>query len=128
MKIPWKRIALSSLLLGIAALTALAFRPGRVPVETAAAARGPLRVTIEEEGETRVRHRFVISAPAAGRLERIGLDEGDPVEPGTVVARMAPLPLDPRGREQAEARLRAAEAEERESEALVGTARAALDE
>lgn len=128
MKIPWKRIALTSLLLGTAALTALAFRPGRVPVETAAAARGPLRVTIEEEGETRVRHRFVISAPAAGRLERIGLDEGDPVEPGTVVARMTPLPLDPRGREQAEARLRAAEAAERESEARVGTARAAFDE
>lgn len=128
MKVPWKRFALAAVLLAVAALTALAFRPAKVPVETAPAARGPLRVTVDEEGETRVRHRFVIGAPAAGRLERIGLDEGDPVEPGTVVARMTPLPLDPRGREQAAARLRAAEAAEREAGARVAAARTALEE
>lgn len=128
MKVPWKRLVLAALVLALAALTALAFRPGKVPVETALATRGPLRVSVAEEGVTRVRHRFVIGAPAAGRLERIGLDEGDPVEPGTVVARMAPLPLDPRGREQAEARLRAAQAAEREAEARVAAARTALEE
>ena len=40
---------------------------------------GPLQVTIDEEGETRVRERFVVSAPVAGRLLRIELEPGDPV-------------------------------------------------
>ena len=35
---------------------------------------GPLRVTIDEEGMTRVRDRYVVSAPVAGRLERVELD------------------------------------------------------
>ena len=128
MKIPSKRLLLSAVLLILAVLGALALRPSSVPVETAAAVRGPLRVTIDEDGETRVHHRYTLSAPAAGRLERIGLHAGDPVERGDLVARISPLPLDPRGREQAEARLRSAEAAKREADAQVDRARAALDE
>ena len=33
--------------------------------------RGPLVVTMDEEGETRVRDRYVVSAPVMGRVERI---------------------------------------------------------
>jgi HlyD family secretion protein len=128
MKIPRKRLLLLVSFLVLAALGALALRPSVAEVETAAAVRGPLRVTIDEDGETRVHHRYTLSAPAAGRLERIGLHVGDPVEPGDVVARIAPLPLDPRGREQAAARLRSAQAAEREADAQAGRARAALDE
>ncbi len=128
MKIPRKRLLLLVSLLALAALGALALRPSPVEVETAAAVRGPLRVTIDEDGITRVHHRYTLSAPAAGRLERIGLHVGDPVEPGDVVARIAPLPLDPKGREQAAARLRSAQAGEREAEAQAGRSQAALDE
>ncbi len=64
-------------LLGLAALAVLAFRPAPVPVETARVERGDVRVTIDEEGETRVRDRFVITAPIDGRVARIELHAGD---------------------------------------------------
>lgn len=130
MKMQWtpKRIALLLALLAVVAFTAWALRPQPVAVETARAGRGPLRVTVDEEGEVRVRHRYVLGAPVAGRLERIALDAGDAVTAGQVVARLDPAPLDPRGREQAEARLAAARAAQREAEARVAHERAALAE
>jgi HlyD family secretion protein len=114
--------------LGIALVGAgvLVLRPPPLPVETAPVSRGTLRVTIDEDGETRVRDRFVIAAPVAGRLHRITLDEGDSVEQGSVVARMNPLPLDPRALAEASARLDGAEAAKREADARVEQARAAL--
>ena len=51
----------------LAAALAYAFRPQPVPVDLAEVVRGPLAVTIDEEGETRVRDVFVLSAPVAGR-------------------------------------------------------------
>ncbi|HVA38983.1 MAG TPA: HlyD family efflux transporter periplasmic adaptor subunit [Candidatus Dormibacteraeota bacterium] len=75
-----------------AALTFAAFRPRPVLVEVGAAMRGPLQVTVEAEGVTRVRDRFVVSAPVAGRLGRVGLSEGDRVRAGMLLARIDPLP------------------------------------
>jgi len=115
-------------LLALVGLAVLAFRPAPVLVETARVERGDVRVTIDEEGETRVRDRFVITAPIAGRVARIDLHAGDRVEQGTVVARMNPLPLDPRSRAEAAARLDAAEAARREAEAQVDRARAASEQ
>lgn len=92
---------------------ALGFVPRAVPVETVAVARGPLQVTVEEEGRTRVRERYVISAPVAGHVRRIGLKVGDVLEAGQRVALIEPArasALDARTRAQAEAALRAAEA------------------
>ena len=103
-------------------------RPESVRVETARAARRPLQVTVDEEGETRVRDRFVLAAPVAGRVARIALREGDSVRVGTVVARVFPAPLDPRSRSEAVARLEAAEDAQRASTATVAQARAALDQ
>jgi HlyD family secretion protein len=85
-----------------------------------------LQVTVDEEGETRVRQRFVVAVPATGRLLRIDLDEGDRVEPGEVVARVVPVPLDPRDRAAAEARLQAAEDAKRGASARARLADAAL--
>jgi HlyD family secretion protein len=85
-------------------------RPAPLPVDVAAVRRGPLLVTVDEEGETRVRHRYTVAAPTTGRLLRIELDEGDAVEAGAVVARIEPAPLDPRDLAAAQARLEAAEA------------------
>lgn len=115
---------------GLAAAGFLAYtlRPTPVPVEVAAVERGPLRVTIDEEGRTRVRDRYVVVAPAAGRVARIALEEGAPVTRGMVVARLSAAPLDPRGREQANARLRGAEDAEQAAAAAVSEARAALDQ
>lgn len=89
------------------------FLPKPVPVSAAPAARGPLRVTIEEEGRTRVRDRYTVSAPVAGYLRRIRLDVGDPVRKGDAVAALEPLrsaALDPRSRAEAEAAVGAARA------------------
>jgi HlyD family secretion protein len=115
---------------GVAAVAFLAytFRPTVIPVEIAAVERGPLRVTIDEEGRTRVRDRYVVVAPAAGRVARIALQEGAPVRRGMVVARLSAAPLDPRSREQAVARLDGAEDAQRAAAAAVSEARAALDQ
>lgn len=104
------------------------FRPTPVPIEVATAARGPMRVTIDEEGRTRVRDRYVVVAPAAGRVARIALEAGAPVTRGLVVARLSAAPLDPRSREQAVARLDGAEDAQRAAAAAVSEARAALDQ
>jgi HlyD family secretion protein len=89
------------------------FMPRPVPVDIAKALRGPLTVTIEEEGKTRVKDRFIISAPVSGFMKRIELDVGNHVEKGKVVVELEPLRsavLDPRSRAEAEAAVSAAEA------------------
>jgi HlyD family secretion protein len=105
---------------------ALLLRRAPIPVETARVVKSDLRVTVEEEGKTRVRDRFILSVPAAGRLHRVTLREGDAVAQGQVVALLDPLPLDARAREEALAKLDAAEAERRAAEARVHQAREAL--
>lgn len=86
--------------------------PKPVPVETAVVARGPLRVTVNEEGKTRIRQRYVIAAPVTGQLRRIPFKAGAEVKSGeTVLAVIDPLPptlLDARSRAAAEARRDAA--------------------
>lgn len=88
------------------------FLPKPVPVDLAKVSRGLLRVTIEEEGETRVKERFVVSAPVAGFMRRIKFDVGDPLKKGQIVGELEPLRsdvLDPRSRAEAEANVSAAE-------------------
>ena len=68
----WKR----GLLWGVAALLfavglGYAFWPQPILVDMTAAVRGPLIVTIDEEGETRVEDVFVLSAPVTGEARRI---------------------------------------------------------
>ncbi len=100
----WRILAAS---LVVAIILGVALWPEAVAVDVAHAERGPLLVTIDEEGETRVRERFVVSAPVAGRIQRIALEPGDRVIRGkTVLVHIAPAPatlLDPR----AQAELRA---------------------
>lgn len=94
----------------IAALLAYSFWPSATMVDMGAVTQGPMRLTIDEEGRTRVRDSYVVSAPAAGRVQRVEVDPGDRVIGGrTVVARLLPAPLDPRGREQARAGVAIAE-------------------
>lgn len=103
---------------GAVALTALvllawAFAPRPVEVETAQADRGPFETQIAEEGRTRLRQRYAVSAPLAGRLERIVLEAGDAVAAGAVVATLTPAlspMLDARTAQELAARVQAAEA------------------
>ena len=97
----------------VMALVAVAEWPRAVDVDVAQVARGPLVVTVDEEGETRVRDKFVITAPVGGEVQRIELEPGDPVTRGTVLARIrpaSPSPLDARVRGEMESAVRAAEA------------------
>jgi len=109
-----KRIVAWVVGLAVVGLIAWALRPRPVAADFAAVERGPLRVTVDEEGETRVRHRYMVSAPVAGRVLRIELEPGDDVRANdTVVAILEPAPptpLDARSRAEAEARVLAAEA------------------
>lgn len=106
-----RRILVAVVSIAVLAAVIYGFVPRPVPVDAAKASRGPLRVTIDEEGKTRVRDRFVISAPVAGFMRRIELDVGDSVLKGRVVAELEPLRstvLDPRSRAEAEAAVSAA--------------------
>src|SRR5688572_31489974 len=98
----------------IVAAIAWSFRPRPVPVDMAAVARGSLRVTVDEEGITRVRERYVVSAPVAGRMQRVELEPGNPVAARrTVIATFLPTTpplLDTRTRAETEARMKAAQA------------------
>ncbi len=90
------------------------FWPQPLAVELATVSRGPLRVTVDEDGKTRIRERYVVSTPLAGRLLRIDPEPGDPVLSGTtLLATIEPKDpeiLDARELAQAEAKVQAAEA------------------
>jgi len=104
--------------------------PKPTPVETARAVVGPLRTTITEEGKTRIRDRYLVSAPVAGHLRRISLKAGDAVEAGrTVVAVVDPISsamLDARGHAAAAARRDTAAANLERARAAHGFAEADL--
>lgn len=108
-----RRTVITAVTLLIVAALIYAFLPAPVPVEVAKASRGILKVTVEEEGETRVKDRFVVSAPVAGYTRRIDFKVGDSVKKGDVLAEIEPLrssALDPRSRAEAEAAVSAAQA------------------
>lgn len=138
--------------LGVLTLVVLAFRPAPLAVDVGEVTQGPIQATIDAEGKTQVEERYVVAAPVAGRLQRIGLEPGDTVESGKLIAQLDPLPLTtqvrsaqarlqqlqaeltgvetqrPKSQEmrQAEARLRAAEAQQQSATAEVTEAQAAL--
>jgi HlyD family secretion protein len=96
----------------ISGALAWALWPRPVEVETATIGPRDIAVTLEEEGKTRVREVFIVSAPVAGRMTRLDLHPGDAVKANeTVVALMrssAPELLDTRSRRIAQFRVDAA--------------------
>lgn len=125
-----RRLLTAAVLLGIVAMIVIALLPRPIEVDTARVRRGTMRVTIDEDGRTRVIDRYVVSAPLTGNVARIELDPGDLVHAGDVVARLVPLTpplLDARTRAEAEARLAAAQAQERQVRASVDRLRAGVD-
>ncbi|MEO8621488.1 MAG: HlyD family efflux transporter periplasmic adaptor subunit [bacterium] len=120
-------------LIGVAAIAVvgvgvvLARRPHPLDVETALVRRGPLETTVDADGRTRVRERYVVTAPVAGRLERIALVEGSAVHAGDVVATIAPMPIDMQSAEQARSRIDGAVARVGEAATRVRITRASAD-
>jgi HlyD family secretion protein len=109
-----RRIFVISVSVLVAAAVVYGFLPKPVAVDVARVHRGPLRVTVEEEGRTQVLERYVVSAPIAGYLRRITLDVGDSVKKGDRVASLAPLGstvIYPRSRAEADAAVVAAQAQ-----------------
>jgi HlyD family secretion protein len=104
-----RRLLLALVALAVGAAIVYAFLPKPVPVDLAPVTRGGLRVTVDDDGKTRVRlpERYEISAPLAGKMRRIELEAGDPVVAGeTVLAAIEPPDpalLDPRAYATAEA-------------------------
>jgi HlyD family secretion protein len=103
-------------------------RPTAIAVETEQVAAGPLVVSVSEEGRTEVRDRFVIAAPVTGRVRRLTLEAGDSVAANAVVACVTPQPLDPRARDQAQARLDESVDAAAAANAAVAENRAALEQ
>lgn len=108
-----KRIILAGIGLLVLAVVVYGFLPNPLPVQTATVERGALQVIVEEEGETRVQDRYVISSPVSAFVRRIELEAGDSVVVGQPVVRLEPpraTAFDSRLRAEGEARVDAASA------------------
>ena len=110
----WNRsVAIGAVVVVALALLVYGFWPEATPVSVEEATRDSLRVTVEEEGQTRLRERYVVSAPTTGYLRRVPGTAGDPVARDEVLARLATLPskvLDASDYQAAEAQVQAARA------------------
>ena len=106
----------------------LVTRDGGVPVETAAATRDSLSVSVGVEGRTRAIELFTVAAPVSGRLTRIEVDEGAQVEQGEVIARILPTQENPRTVLALQAEVEAARAASLEAESGVEQARARAEQ
>lgn len=124
----WTRLAWIAAVLAVVGAIAWAMWPKPVGVDTAVIGTGPLVVSVEEEGKTRIKDVFVVSAPQSGIVLRSPLLAGDPVTKGkTLVAVLQPAQppfLDLRTRLELMATEKAAEASVRLSEAELEQARA----
>ncbi|MBI5075441.1 MAG: efflux RND transporter periplasmic adaptor subunit [Nitrospirae bacterium] len=128
-----RRILIITVSLAVILALVYGFMPKPARVDLAQVKKAAMRVTIDEEGKTRVKDRFVVSAPVAGFLRRVELEVGDAIKKGQVVAELEPLRssvLDPRSRAEALAAVSAAQAtlnavreEERSAEASADYAR-----
>lgn len=137
MRTPRKYIRTAAALAVAGGIVGAAFWPEAREVTVTRVVRGPMQASLEEDGRTRVRERFVVSAPVGGRLERVELDAGDCVKANqTVLARLypaaAPL-LDARTRaeltaavDSAQALVAQAEAEKMRADVALARARTAL--
>jgi HlyD family secretion protein len=97
-------------LLATALVAWLLLAPAPLRTELAPLTVGPMQVSVDNQGQVRIHDKYVLTAPVAGRIARSALDDGDPVSKGGGLATLYPLPMDPRQRDQAEARLASAQA------------------
>ncbi len=122
-----RRILTWGFVVAVVAAIAFSFRPQPLDVDWETVSQGALEVTVNEDGRSRIREKYTVSTPLAGQLQRVVLNPGDPVVAGqTLLATILPTNpdlLDPRSRSSAEARVKAAEAGVKRSEATRGPRR-----
>ncbi len=127
----WRKVILYAAAIALIAFIVTGLLPKPVEVEMESVTRGPLTVSVLEEGKTRIRNRYVVSPPVAGYLRRVPVRAGDPITAGkTLLAVIEASPssfLDPRAKAQAEAAVRSAEAVLQQRNELVQSATAELD-
>ncbi len=122
MKILVRRLILLLLAAAIIGAIVYGLRPMPVEADLAKVTRGRVRETVDQDGKSRIREKYIVSAPLAGRLLRIDLDPGDEVQAGTLLASIEPRDpelLDARAVLQAEANVRAAEAKVKRTDPLL---------
>ncbi len=122
-----RKFLLWSFFIGLIGFVAYGLKAKPIPVETAAVTRGPLTVSVLEEGKTRIRNRYVVAAPVSGNMRRVTLKAGDQVKANETVLTLiepglAPL-LDARSQAQAEARIAGANAARMQAEQSLDMAR-----
>jgi len=108
-----------------------AFKPKPLTVELDSVTQGRFERAVQEYGKTRVRNRYNVSTPLAGRVGRVLLNQGDSVVQGDTVALlwpMAPALLDERTRAEQAARINSMAASVARTQANVGHAKAAMDQ
>lgn len=116
------RIVGGGIVVGLLALIGLGFVPKPVQVVLGKVEKKSLEVTVDEPGRTRIRSKYVISAPSAGQLSRITLEPGDLVSDNAVVAELLPVApqlLDARTRAEANARVSVAQAQLARTQAAI---------
>ena len=123
------RLITGSILLGTAVLISFGFVPKPVAVVAGKVERRALEVTVDESGKTRIKSRYVVSAPVIGNLARIDLEPGDEVVEDAVLAQISPVApglLDQRTRSESVARAAMSEANLERARVSVKRAEAAL--
>ena len=128
MKTLKKKLLTGVVVLILAAFIVWIWWPKPVPVDLVQVQKGVLTVTIDEQGKTRSRDRYVVAAPVTGRLTRLEWREGDRVRQGQVVAWLHPSPLDPRELAEVRARVQMTLALKRAAEEKVREAQAVHDQ
>jgi HlyD family secretion protein len=124
-------IYLSGAVLAAVALAAWAFAPRPLEVEVAGVVKGYFQTTIDEDGKTRLRDRYIVSAPLAGHLARIGLREGDAVAANAVVATLTPAlspMLDERTLRELQVRVEVTDAQVQRVKARIGLAKVGVQQ
>ena len=116
----WGIIAI--LLTAVIAILVVSMGSATVSVETSRVAFRPLLVTVEEQGRTRAREPYIIAAPVSGQLLRTDKIEGDAIEVGDELARIAVAPENRRTQAALEAALAAAQARHGVAQAALGEA------
>ena len=131
MKILIRRLITILFVCGVVGAIVYGLIPAPVEVDLATVGKGAIRVTVDQDGKTRIREKYVVSAPLAGRLLRIELEPGDEVKAGeTLLASIEPRDpelLDARTIAQAEARVKAAETALQKMEPMLEEVQAAQE-
>lgn len=130
-KLSRRTLTIGAIVLVVVGFIALSLQPQPVGVDVAQVQRGNLLVTIDDEGQTRLKDVYVVSAPVAGQVRRIDIEAGDAVTAGDTILALFepsdPIMLDLRSRSEAEAIVKAADAAVGLAEAEQSRAQAQLD-